>query len=103
VTSAKKKQERRSKVLHRRRGGSGGGNGQAAGAPIGGSECEGEGGVGLVCARRGCDGYLGVLYRPGMGWEAAPGGHGHEWPFGLDFANQEGVLKRGNCQMMVGE
>jgi hypothetical protein len=38
---------------------------------------------------------LGHLYRHGMGGEAAPGGHGHQWPCGLDGIQDGEGIKEG--------
>jgi hypothetical protein len=45
----------------------------------------------------------GCLYRPGRGGEAAPGGHGHQWPCGLDWKSRGGGLRWGNGRVMAGE
>jgi hypothetical protein len=38
---------------------------------------------------------LGCLNRHGRGGEAAPGGHGHQWPCGLDGIQEGKGLRRG--------
>jgi hypothetical protein len=43
-----------------------------------------------VCAKGGAAVPWGCLYRRGRGGEAAPDGHGHQWPCGVDGQSRGG-------------
>jgi hypothetical protein len=58
-------------------------------------ECEGKGRHGsLGVCEGGAEVPSGCLYRPGRGGEGAPGGHGHQWPCGLDGESRGGKSLR---------